>query len=861
MAMQEALSRFCYQYHGNFQPDSTFRHFGRCGLNGHPLRTHGDRSHLSMCRIQHEDMECHLWDVKEMLRLETERNATSTVVMNQLQGELSTLNHANHVMETALNTRDAEITEKDAQIAARDAEIAAKIVQIAAKDAQIAALQMPPRRARIGSNNTGNNNPNPDVQLLINAQAQLMQTMNQFIANQNQSNNNHHNNNNNPPPGVDMLTRFLRLRPAKFSTAPEPMIALDCLRAVDKDLVTVGCTEAEKRREFRNLRQNHRTVAEYIEEFSNLARYPPEDVDIDAKRKERFLDGLHDDLAVQLSIVHIPDFQTLLDKATILEGKQKHAENRKRKHSHKNNNGDNNGRNRPNNFTGRDISQVECFKCRKTGHYASDCPEKKDGNAKPTPFQKGHVNHVNVEEVYEEPDVVMEELPGMPPDRDAEFLIELMPGTGPIAKRPYKMDVDELKEHKKELREQLQKGFIRPSSSSWGAPVLFVEKKDSTKRLVMDFRSLNEVTIKNKYPLPNINDLFDELKGAKVFCKIDLRSGYFQLKIREQDIPKTAFTTRYGLYEYTVMPFGLTNAPAYFMAMMNKVFMEYLDKFVVVFIDDILIYSKDEDEREKHLRLIMEKLREHKLYTKFSKCEFWLNKVGFLGHIVSEEGVAVDPSKVAAVTEWESPKNVGEIRSFLGLGGYYRRFLENFSKIAKPMTGLLKKEKKFTWTDECEASFQGLKQRLYHPGKANVVADALSRRVYVNGITAGELPSDLCELFKDLRLEIVPKGYLASMEVVPTVLDRITEAQKGDDEIDEIKENMEKGKPEGFRLDEQGTLWFEKRLCVPNDPEIRKLIFQEAHDSPYSIHPDCPDCNECDCDDCLSTDQGYSEDA
>jgi hypothetical protein len=162
-----------------------------------------------------------------------------------------------------------------------------------------------------------------------------------------------------------------------------------------------------------------------------------------------------------------------------------------------------------------------------------------------------------------------------------------------------------------------------------------MEKKDSSKRLVVDYRSLNEVTMKNKYPLPNINDLFDQQKGAKVFSKIDLRSGYFQLKIREQDIPKTAFTTRYGLYEYTVMSFGLTNTLAYFMTMTNKVFMEYLDKFIVVFIDDILIYSKDDKEHEKHLRLIMEKLREHKLYAKFSKCEFWLNKVGFLGHIVS----------------------------------------------------------------------------------------------------------------------------------------------------------------------------------------------------------------------------------
>jgi hypothetical protein len=159
----------------------------------------------------------------------------------------------------------------------------------------------------------------------------------------------------------------------------------------------------------------------------------------------------------------------------------------------------------------------------------------------------------------------------------------------------------------------LDKGFIQQSSSSWGAPVLFVEKKDSSKRLVVDYRSLNEVTIKNKYPLHNINDLFDQLKGGKVFSKIDLRSGYFQLKIREQDIAKTTFTTRYGLYEYTIMSFGLTNALTYFMTMMNKVFMEYLDKFVVVFIDDILIYSKDDKEHEQHLCLIMEKLREHKL--------------------------------------------------------------------------------------------------------------------------------------------------------------------------------------------------------------------------------------------------------
>jgi Reverse transcriptase (RNA-dependent DNA polymerase). len=195
--------------------------------------------------------------------------------------------------------------------------------------------------------------------------------------------------------------------------------------------------------------------------------------------------------------------------------------------------------------------------------------------------------------------------------------------------------------------------------------------------------------------LPRIDDLFDQLKGAKVFSKIDLRSGYHQLRIREEDIPKTAFTTRYGLYECTVMSFGLTNAPAFFMNLMNKVFMEFLDKFVVVFIDDILIYSKSEEEHEQHLRLVLEKLKEHQLYAKFSKCDFWLSEVKFLGHVITAQGVAVDPSNVESVTKWTPPKTVSQVRSFLGLAGYYRRFIENFSRIARPMTQLLKKDEKF----------------------------------------------------------------------------------------------------------------------------------------------------------------------
>jgi hypothetical protein len=223
------------------------------------------------------------------------------------------------------------------------------------------------------------------------------------------------------------------------------------------------------------------------------------------------------------------------------------------------------------------------------------------------------------------------------------------------------MPVDELVELKKQIDELHAKGFIRPSSSPWGAPVLFVEKKDGTQWMCIDYRSLNKVTIKNKYPLPRIEDLFDQMKGAGVFSKIDLRPGYHQLRIRESDIPKTAFCIRYGLYEYTMMSFGLPNALAYFMYLMNKVFMEYLDKFVVVFIDDILIFSKTGEEHEKHLRLVLEKLRSNQLYAKFSMCEFWLTKVTFLGHVISARGVSVDPSKVRDVLNWMPPTNVSEI--------------------------------------------------------------------------------------------------------------------------------------------------------------------------------------------------------
>jgi hypothetical protein len=288
---------------------------------------------------------------------------------------------------------------------------------------------------------------------------------------------------------------------------------------------------------------------------------------------------------------------------------------------------------------------------------------------------KNVVNHAKVNQldasqgsevpmVSEFPDVFPEELLGMPPDCDIKFVIELMLGTAPIYKNPYRMATPELAKLKEHIKELLEKGFVCPSSSPWGALVIFVLTKDGTQRLCVDYHALNEVTIKNKYPLPRIDDLFDQLHGACVFSKIDLRSGYHQLKIRECDIPKTVFVLRYGLYEYMVISFGLTNAPTYFMYLMNKVFMEYLDKFVGVFIDDILVHSKSEEE---HLRLVLQKLRDHKLYAKLSKCEFWLKQVTFLGHIISKGGISVDPSKIQDVLSWNASTSVGEIQSFWGL--------------------------------------------------------------------------------------------------------------------------------------------------------------------------------------------------
>ncbi|GJR62531.1 putative reverse transcriptase domain-containing protein, partial [Tanacetum coccineum] len=249
------------------------------------------------------------------------------------------------------------------------------------------------------------------------------------------------------------------------------------------------------------------------------------------------------------------------------------------------------------------------------------------------------------------PKVFPEDLSGIPPTRQVEFQIDLIPGDAPVAQAPYRLALSEMKELSDQLQELSVKGFIRPHSSPWGAPVLFVKKKDGSFWMCIDYQELNKLTVKNRYPLLRIDDLFDQLQGSSVYSKIDLRSGYHQLRVREEDIPKTAFRTRYGHYEFQVMPFGLTNALAVFMDLMNRVCKSYLDKFVIVFIDDILIYSKSKQEHEEHLKSILELLKKEELYAKLSKSEFWIPEVQFLGYVIDSQGIHVDPAKIESIKD------------------------------------------------------------------------------------------------------------------------------------------------------------------------------------------------------------------
>ncbi|KAI3720372.1 hypothetical protein L6452_21288 [Arctium lappa] len=497
-----------------------------------------------------------------------------------------------------------------------------------------------------------------------------------------------------------------------------------------------------------------------------------------------------------------------------------------------------------------------------------------------------------VEVVCDYPDIFLDNLPGLPQERQVEFHIDLIPGAAPIARAPYRLAPTEMQEMMTQLQELIEKGFIRPSSSPWGAPMLFVKKKDESMRMCIDYRELNKVTVKNKYPLPRIDDLFDQLQGAGCFSKIDLRSSYHQVRVRESDIPKTAFRTGYGHYEFLVMPFGLTNAPAVFMDLMNRVCRPFLDKSVIVFIDDILIYSWDEEEHQQHLREVLEILRREKLFAKFSKYEFWLQEVQFLGQVVSNDGVKVDPAKIETMMNWEPPTSPTEIRSFSGLAGYYRRFIQDFSKIASPLTSLTRKnvndasklglgcvlmqrgkviayasrqlkdhEKNYPthdlelaavvfalklwrhylygtkctlFTDHKSLKYifdqkeLNMRQRrwleilkdydcelLYHPGKANVVADALSRKSY-----GGE-----------------SKVTFAKIEVISSLVEDIKRSRVEALREENLKAEVMVNQKDLLSEDGRGLKLFQGRIWVPKIGGNRELLLTEAHKSKYSIHP------------------------
>ncbi|GJT40298.1 putative reverse transcriptase domain-containing protein [Tanacetum coccineum] len=430
------------------------------------------------------------------------------------------------------------------------------------------------------------------------------------------------------------------------------------------------------------------------------------------------------------------------------------------------------------------------------------------------------------------PDVSPEDLPGLPPTRQVEFQIDLVPGAAPVARAPYRLAPSEMKELSEQLKELSDKGLIRPSSSPWGSPVLFVEKKDGSFRMCIDYRELNKLTVKNRYPLPRIDDLFDQLQGSSVYSKIDLRSGYHQLRVREEDIPKTAFRTRYGHYEFQVMPFGLTNAPAVFMDLMNRVCKPYLDKFVIVFIDDILIYSKNKEEHEEHLKQILELLKKEELYAKFSKCEFWISKVQFLGHVIDSEGIHVDPAKIESIKDWTSPKSPTEIRQFLGLAGYYRRFIEGFSKIAKPMTKLTQKKVKFEWGDKQEAAFQ----LLY--SKSCVVHQSL------HYLKEAKISSHTAMPRRRERTRTTVKSSSLGLDLPKQILNAQTEARKPENIKSEDVGGMliENAKfPEAIREQKlepraDGTLCLNGRSWLPCYGDLRTVIMHESHKSKYSIH-------------------------
>ncbi|GKD25574.1 putative reverse transcriptase domain-containing protein [Tanacetum coccineum] len=430
------------------------------------------------------------------------------------------------------------------------------------------------------------------------------------------------------------------------------------------------------------------------------------------------------------------------------------------------------------------------------------------------------------------PKVFPEEFPGLPPPRQVEFQIDLVSGAAPVSRAPYRLAPSEMRELSVQLQGLLEKGFIHPSLSPWGALVLFVKKKDGSFRMCIDYHGLNKLTVKNRYPLPRINNLFNQLQGSSMYSKIDLQLGYHQLHIKEEEIPITAFRTRYGHFEFQVMPFRLTNAPAVFMDLMNWVCKSYLDKFVIVFIDDILVYSKDKEEHGKHLKILLELLKKERLYAKFSKCDFWLDSIQFLRHVIDRNGVHVDPSKIESIRNWVAPTTPTEVHEEnyathdLELGAIvfahrlWRHYLYGTKCVVftyhKSLQYILNKKelnlRQRRWIEllsnyDCEIR--------YHPGKANVVVDALIRK----------------ERNKPLRIR-------ALMITVHNDLPK--QIRKAQEEAMK-RENVEAEKlgrliKQIFEFHPDRIRCFGNCVWFPRFGGLRDLVMHELHKPKYSIH-------------------------